>query len=164
MVVIVLVALIVTFGHASYQNYVIRARLVSALKSLEEYQEQAINFWVKNGYLDAYYVLFTDDDTTGLVYGSPGDSDVEKAVDLNYVNRVHVAVAGSGNNWEMWIGARLQNIGDLNNSYIYLYRVFDNYSGRDVWLCGNSDSRGLSAAVISLEYLPAHCTSDSQPP
>ena len=79
LVVIVIISLLAVFGHAAYLRYVERAKVTEALNLLEEYQSTALQLRARTGAMAPYYVLFTDENQTGLLTGTPSSTSAARS-------------------------------------------------------------------------------------
>lgn len=158
LVVIVIISLLAVFGHAAYLGYVERAKVTEALNLLEEYQSTALQLRARTGAMAPYYVLFTDENQTGLLTGTPSSTSVSKTVNTKYVNSI-AAFSGTdgGGNTYLLLGAKLQHDGVFvdNADYVYVAAI-QTPAGLLTWECGISASQNNT---ISSDYLPPTCQS-----
>jgi Tfp pilus assembly major pilin PilA len=155
MVVVAIVAIVATVGHSAYQRFLIRAHITEAINVLDEYQAAAMSQYYRIGSVDAYYVLFSESDTSGFVSGAPGDPIAIKSVDLKYVDQVTVIVdQQSPYTSYISIGARLRDSGNITTgaNFVYVYAALEGTI--TTWLCGIDISQANS---VPIEYLPATC-------
>lgn len=155
LVIIVVVIVLATIGHSAFLSYVMRSKVVEAIKVLEEYQSQAMAVRARYGDIDPYYVLFSDGDDMGWVSGSPGGSSAEKQVSLKYVDTITADSGTSGADSYILLGAKLQHDGVITSGADKIFVVgLEDPDGVITWKCGQSAIKGDS---ISTEYLPPTC-------
>lgn len=155
LVIIVVVVVLATIGHSAFLSYVMRSKVLEAIKVLEEYQTQAMAVRARYGDIDPYYVLFSDGDDMGWVSGSPGGSSAEKQVALKYVDTVTANTGTSGSDTYILIGAKLQHDGVITTGADKIFLAgLEDPDGVITWKCGQSTAQGDS---ISTEYLPPTC-------
>jgi prepilin-type N-terminal cleavage/methylation domain-containing protein len=153
---IVIITILVTIGTQAYLSYTLRAKISAATRIFEEYQANAMALYSKNGDIDPYYVLFTTNDTTGLVSGTPGNTSV-KDLNLKYVDTITAETGTSGSNTYIMFG-----IGLVHDNYIVTdadhvyYAGIIQPNGAITWSCGTSASHDNN---IDSKYLPKTCQS-----
>jgi len=160
LVVLVIISILAVFGHGLYVSYVVRSKVTEALKILEEYKIIATNLRVKTGTIAPYYVLFTDNDTTGFVSGTAGGTSAVKNVNLKFVSTIGAYSGTSGSNTYILLGAGLAQDGAIVSGADHVYIAgIEDPQGVVTWLCGISASK---ADTIPSDYLPKSCL-DSLP-
>lgn len=155
MVVLAIISILATIGHSLYISYVMRAKVNEALKVLEEYQTVASGLRSRSGKIAPYYVLFTDNDTTGFVSGTTTGSSAVKTVGLKYVNSISADTGTSGANSYILLGAGLvqDSVIVAGADHVYLAGI-ETPAGVVTWKCGSSASK---ADTINSSYLPKSC-------
>jgi prepilin-type N-terminal cleavage/methylation domain-containing protein len=155
LVTITIVSLLATIGHAAFVSYTMRARIVEALKVLDEYQATVMSLRARNDNIAPYYVLFSDDDTSGYVSGTTTGTSAVKTVNLKYANTVSADTGTSGANTYILLGVGLQNDGVITSGadHIYLAGIVTP-EGVITWHCGKSTSK---ANNLGDDYLPKTC-------
>lgn len=155
MVVLILLALLTTFAHQAYRSYAVRSRVSEALQILEEYKFYATSLQAREGEIKAYYVLFTDEDTTGFISGTPAGTSAVKAISVSTVSRISVDTGTSGSDKYTLIGAELDNTGGITDGSDYIYIAgIEGTNGVTTWYCGRSSSKANS---VPENYLPSDC-------
>lgn len=156
MVVIVLIGILAVMGRATYLKYLARGKVTEAIKLLDEYQLSAAALRARYGTIDPYYVLFTDSDTAGLIYGAPGSGPAAKQLNLKYTSNVSAETGtdANGNNYIL-LGVGLVNDGTFVSGKDHVYVAgIETPDGAFSWQCGISVSKG---DTIEDRYLPNSC-------